>query len=160
MESPPPEPTPTPTPTPKPKPEPSGPSPTPEWEETKKTIETESTSADGKIRTWSKTESTKKPPKRNPPRTIYDLYHDFAQAYVKTSPTRPSKDKVLPGTVVKWWNTNYYYIDTNATDAKGKNAKDAYYDFCKALFTKGQGQTGSLEKALQQNQAQSAAGLR
>jgi hypothetical protein len=129
-----------------------------EWDETKKTIETETTSADGKIKTWSKTESTKKPPKLNP-RTIYDLYQDFAGVYVKEG-IPPSKDDVLPGTVIKWCGTKCYYIDKNAKDAKCKNAKDAYYDFCKALFTKGQGQTGSLEKALQQTQAQSAAGLR
>jgi hypothetical protein len=96
------------------------------------------------------------------PGTIYQLYEKFACCYVKERSKHPNKDDVLPGTVIKWWDTTrkYYYIDKNATCANRKNAKDAYYDFCKALFTKGQSPTGTLEKALQLNQAQSAAGFR
>jgi hypothetical protein len=83
-------------------------------------------------------------------RTIYDLYQDFADHYVKESPTRPNKDDVLPGTVVKSWDCNYYYIDKNVIVSR-KTAKDAYYEFCTALFTKGQ--AGLLGAAFQQGLA-------
>jgi hypothetical protein len=96
--------------------------------------------------------TTERQPKQ---RTIYNLYDDFARYYVKERPTRPSKD-VLPGTVIKLWGAHYYYIDKNAKNDKGENAEDAYYKFCKDLFTKGQSQTGGLERALQQTQAAAA----
>jgi hypothetical protein len=91
--------------------------------------------------------------------TIYDLYENFADHYVKPSLTRPNKDDVLPGTIIKLWGGYYYYIDKNNTvcknakckNAKCKNAKEAYYDFCKALFTKGQ--AGLLGSAVQQGLA-------
>jgi hypothetical protein len=78
-------------------------------------------------------------------RTIYDLYENFADGYVQYSPTRPNNDEVLPGTVIKLWGGYYYYI------VKGKEAQDAYYKFCKALFTKGQ--AGLLGSAVQQGLA-------
>jgi hypothetical protein len=80
--------------------------------------------------------------------TIYDLYENFADRYVKfkvPSLTRPNKDDVLPGTVIKLWGGYYYYI------VKGKEAQDAYYKFSKALFTKGQ--AGLLGSAVQQGLA-------
>lgn len=89
-------------------------------------------------------------------RTIYNLYDDFARYYVKEEPTRPNKDDVLPGTVIKLWDGHYYYINKNAKNPHGENAEDAYYEFCQALFTKGQSQTGGLERALQQTQAAAA----
>lgn len=77
--------------------------------------------------------------------TIYDLYENFADHYVKSSLTRPNKGDVLPGTLIKLWGGYYYYIDKNAK----KN--DAYYKFCRALFTKGQ--AGLLGSAVQQGLA-------
>jgi hypothetical protein len=77
--------------------------------------------------------------------TIYDLYEKFADRYVKYSLTRPNKDDVLPGTVIKLWGGYYYYI------VKGEEAKDAYYKFCRALFTKGQ--AGLSGTAVQQGLA-------
>ena len=81
-------------------------------------------------------------------RTIYDLYESFAEGYVKfkvPSLTRPNKDDVLPGTVIKLWGGYYYYIDKSA------GVNDAYYKFCRALFTKGQ--PGLLGSAVQQGLA-------
>jgi hypothetical protein len=77
--------------------------------------------------------------------TIYDLYENFADHYVKPSLTRPNKDDVLPGTIIKLWGGYYYYIDKNAKE------NGAYYKFCKALFTKGQ--AGLLGSAVQQGLA-------
>jgi len=81
-------------------------------------------------------------------RTIYDLYESFADRYVKfkvPSLTRPNKDDVLPGTVIKLWGGYYYYIDKSA------GVNDAYYKFCRALFTKGQ--PGLLGSSVQQGLA-------
>jgi hypothetical protein len=86
--------------------------------------------------------------------TIYDLYDNFARDYVEYKSIPPGKHDVLPGTVIKLWGGNYYYIDNNKTvcrNAKCKDAKEAYYDFCKKLFTKGQ--AGLLGSAVQQNLA-------
>jgi hypothetical protein len=133
---------PTPGPTPKESPAPT-PEPTPTWEDTKKTIETETTSADGK-KTWKKEESTFKPAPTPKPITIYKLYEDFAKAYLRHTDSliRPNPEQYVPGTL-KRWDQKYYYIPAD----KDKQNQLAYYNFCKALFTKGQ--AGSLEKELE-----------
>ena len=90
--------------------------------------------------------------------TIYDLYEDFANCYVKQSPTRPSPDECVPGTL-KRVRTEYYYVpvgtwtcsDCRERAKKEKDNQMAYYKFCKALFTKGQ--AGLLGSAVQQNLA-------
>jgi hypothetical protein len=90
--------------------------------------------------------------------TIYDLYEDFADCYVKQSPTRPSPDECVPGTL-KRVGTEYYYVpvgtwrcsDCPERAKKEKDNQMAYYKFCKALFTKGQ--AGLLGSAVQQNLA-------
>lgn len=84
-----------------------------------------------------------------PRKNIYELYEEFAARHLSDDPIQPKKDTYVPGTL-KRWGTQYYYIK----QAEGRD----YYEFCKKLFLKGQ--AGSLEKALQQTQAQSAAGLR
>lgn len=98
--------------------------------------------------------------------TIYDLYENFAACYVKQqSQTRPSPDECVPGTL-KRVGREYYYVpvgtwkgsDCRCRAIEGKDNRLAYYNFCKALFTKGQ--TGQLEKALLQSQAASTAGTK
>jgi hypothetical protein len=98
-----------------------------------------------------------------PTTTIYELYQNFADCYVKDSPTLPSKGEYVPDTL-KRWGGEYYYIPVGnwkCSDCRKRTDKDkednqqAYYKFCIALFTKGQ--AGSLEKALQQTQATSLA---
>lgn len=85
---------------------------------------------------------------KNPtPVTIYKLYEDFA--YLSGPSTRPEDGTYVAGTL-KRWGTQYYYIANNKKD------KEGYYEFCKKLFIKGQSQTGSLERALQQTQAAAA----
>ena len=91
-------------------------------------------------------------------RTIYDLYEDFANCYVKESPTRPSPDECVPGTL-KRVGREYYYVpvgtwkcsDCQKPAEKEKDNQKAYYTFCKALFTKGQ--PGLLGSAVQQGLA-------
>jgi hypothetical protein len=92
--------------------------------------------------------------------TIYDLYEDFADCYVKQSPTRPSPDECVPGTL-KRVGREYYYVPVGTWKCsdcqkqelaeKGKDNQLAYYNLCKALFTKGQ--AGLLGTAVQQNLA-------
>jgi hypothetical protein len=125
------------------------------------TKETETTDIDTKKTTKVTKEKTPTPV------TIYKLYQDFADCYVKSSPTPPGKDEYVPGTLKRWGTDYYYYYvpvgNWTSSDCKKctkRNNQRAYYELCQELFTKGQGQTGSLEKALQQTQAQSAAGLR
>jgi hypothetical protein len=123
----------------------------PTWEETKKTIETETTSADGK-KTWSKTESRIKPSPKPKLISIYCLYEKYAKCpseggVLSESSIRPRENSYVPGTL-KRWGTQYYYVL--------QRSKDGYYEFCKQLFTKGQSQTGSLETALQRTQAAAA----
>jgi hypothetical protein len=124
------------------------------WEDTKKTVETETTSADGK-RTWSKTESGVKPNPTPKPITIYELYDHFAKdpckcGHLSHCPTEPQKGTYVPGTLKKGptpeGRTEYYFI--------AKKDREAYYEFCKALFTKGQ--AGSLETKLEVIQAAAA----
>jgi hypothetical protein len=81
------------------------------------------------------------------PVTIYKLYEDFA--FLSGPLVHPKDGTYVPGTL-KRWDTQYYYIANKEEDKKG------YYEFCKKLFIKGQGQTGSLERALQQTQAAAA----
>ncbi len=138
------------------------------WVESKKTVETETTSLDGK-KTWSKTESVKPNPTPKPI-TIYELYDHFAKdpckgdpckgdpcegdpckcGHLSHSPTEPPKDTYVPGTLKKGptpeGRTEYYFI--------AKKDGEAYYKFCKALFTKGK--AGSLETKLEVIQAAAA----
>jgi hypothetical protein len=98
------------------------------------------------------TQKPKKPTKvtneKTPtPVTIYKLYENFA--YLSGPSTRPEDGTYVPGTL-KRWGTQYYYIANNKKD------KEEYYELCKKLFIKGQSQTGSLERALQQTQAAAA----
>ena len=81
------------------------------------------------------------------PVTIYTLYEDFA--FLSGPSLKPQDGTYIPGTL-KRWGTQYYYIANKEEDKK------EYYEFCKTLFIKGQGQTGSLERALQQTQAAAA----
>ncbi|HYR23029.1 MAG TPA: hypothetical protein VEP30_08935 [Chthoniobacterales bacterium] len=80
-----------------------------------------------------------------PRENIYQLYEKFAASHLSYDPTPPQKDTYVPGTL-KRWGSEYYYIK----QAEGLD----YYKFCKELFLKGQ--TGSLEKALQQVQSSAA----
>ena len=80
-----------------------------------------------------------------PRKNIYQLYEKFA--YLSGPSTRPEDGTYVPGTLKKW-GTQYYYIANNKRD------KEGYYEFCKELFLKGQ--SGSLEKALQQVQSSAA----
>jgi len=86
------------------------------------------------------------------PVSIYKLYEDFAesppQGHLSESPIRPRDGTYVPGTL-KRLGSDYYYIANNED-------KEEYYKFCKRLFIKGQSQTGSLERALQQTQAAAA----
>ena len=96
---------------------------------------------------------TKLTKEKNPtPVTIYKLYEDFAErppiGHLSESPIRPGEGAYVPGTL-KRFGSDYYYIANNED-------KEEYYKFCKKLFTKGQSQTGSLERALQQTQAAAA----
>jgi hypothetical protein len=81
------------------------------------------------------------------PVTIYKLYEDFA--FLSGPLPKPETGTYVPGTL-KRLGSDYYYIANNEEDKKG------YYEFCKKLFIKGQSQTGSLERALQQTQAAAA----
>jgi hypothetical protein len=83
--------------------------------------------------------------------TIYELYESFARSrHLLISPARPDALAYVPGTLKRWDDGQYYYIPNNERD------KRAYYKFCQQLFTKGQSQTGGLERALQQTQAAAA----
>jgi hypothetical protein len=99
-------------------------------------------------------EETLKPPPTPKPETIYALYEKYANCpreggVLSESPIRPREGTYVPGTL-KRWRTDYYYVLDGS--------KCTYYKFCKQLFTKGQ--AASLEKALLQNQAASAATIR
>jgi hypothetical protein len=99
-----------------------------------------------------KTNTTKITKEKTPtPVTIYKLYEDFA--FLSGPSVRPKDGTYLPGTL-KRFGSDYYYIANNPTD------KEEYYEFCKKLFIKGQSQTGSLERALQQTQAAAALPIR
>jgi hypothetical protein len=97
------------------------------------------------------------------PRTIYDLYQHFADHCLETRPTRPGKNEYVPGTLKRWEDAQYYYIPAEGCpdckkqfkNEQPKNNNEAYYYFCKALFTKGQ--AASLETALRQTQAAAVA---
>lgn len=96
------------------------------------------------------TEAAPNPPKPKP-RTIYDLYEEFAEKHLSEAAPgeRPDKQIAVPGTL-KRSGATYYYIN-RFNDGK------AYYKFCKALFTKGGqggGGSGSLEKDVQAAQAE------
>ena len=89
------------------------------------------------------------------PRTIYDLYEEFAEKHLSEAPPgeRPDKQTIVPGTL-KRSGATYYYIN-RLNDGK------AYYKFCKALFTKGGqggggagGGSGSLENDVQAARAE------
>jgi hypothetical protein len=98
-------------------------------------------------------EETLKPPSQPTPRSIYDLYEEFAKkpsekcknckGYLSDSPTEPKQGTYVPGTLKKWRTadgTEYYFI----ANANQQN----YYRLCKNLFTKAQ--TGSLEQTVQE----------
>jgi hypothetical protein len=91
------------------------------------------------------TEKTLVPAPQPTPVTIYDLYERFAKGHLSNSPMRPKEGTFVTGTLKKS-GTQYYYIANNCTD------KEAYYKFCKKLFTKGQ--VGSLEKQLETTRAE------
>jgi hypothetical protein len=91
-------------------------------------------------------------------RSVYDLYEDFLNdrpnkvcPACKTRPlvgpislrSRPKQNEYVEGTI-KVWHGWYYYID--------RRCQHEYYCFCKLLFTKGQ--TGSLERQIQENRAE------
>ena len=95
-----------------------------------------------------KTNTTKITKEKTPtPVTIYRLYEDFA--FLSGPTVQPNNGTYVPGTL-KRFGSDYYYIANNEED------KEGYYEFCKKLFIKGQSQTGSLERALQQTQAAAA----
>ncbi len=120
------------------------------------TKETTTTDKNGKNETATEFTAVK------PTTTIYELYQNFADCYIKNSSTLPSNDEYVPDTL-KRRGREYYYIpvgtwkcsDCRKRTGKDKDNQQAYYEFCIALFTKGQG--GSLERALQQTQAASFA---
>ena len=134
---------------------PASPAPSSVMEATKETVTVE----DGKPKSTATEWTAVKPTT-----TIYELYQDFADCYVKDSLTLPGKDEYVVGTLKKW-GAQYYYVPvgtwkcSDCRKPKDKREEDnqlAYYKFCIALFTKGQ--AGSLEKALLQNQAAATAG--
>jgi hypothetical protein len=104
---------------------------------------------------WEKITTEKTPE----PVTIYTLYENFAECYVEKSLTRPIEREYVPGTLKKW-DKQYYYIPARKSRKCQQRCEEdnqmAYYNFCKKLFIKGQSQTGSLERALQQTQAAAA----
>jgi hypothetical protein len=131
----------------------ASPAPSSIMEATKKTETTE----DGKPKSIA-TEFTAV----KPTTTIYELYQNFADCYVKDSPTLPSKGEYVSDTL-KRWGGEYYYIPVGnwkCSDCRKRTDKDkednqqAYYKFCIALFTKGQ--AGSLETKLEVIQAAAA----
>ena len=118
----------------------------PRWQETKKTYNVETA---GNQTGPTTIESTLAAPSSPKPITIYDLYERFAQSpHLAVSPTQPKKPTYLPGTLKQWDDGQYYYIRNDEDD------KDAYYKFCRKLFTKGQ--AASLEKKLTEIQAAAA----
>ena len=91
-------------------------------------------------------------------RSVYDLYEDFVRnktnkvcsacrtpALVGPIALRshPKQNEYVEGTL-KVWHGWYYYVDSRC--------QYEYYRFCKSLFTKGQ--TGSLERQIQENRAE------
>lgn len=134
--------------------------PEPEWQETKKT--TTADLGEPEKPTLIVTEKVLKSAPTPSPITLYKLYDDFAKdpckdpckdpskgGHLSHSPAEPEKGAYVPGTLKKGstpeGHTEYYFISNNKTD------REAYYEFCKALFTKGQ--AGSLEKKLDVIQA-------
>lgn len=122
----------------------AAPSPYPSELTPTKVTTTEETDAQGKP-TKKITTMTENTLAAKPRQNIYELYEDFAAHHLSYDPIQPKKDTYVPGTL-KRWGTEYYYIK----QAEGLD----YYKFCKELFLKGQ--TGSLEKALQQVQSSAA----
>lgn len=126
--------------------------PKPAWQQSKRTTTTDS--GDPTKPTSIVTEEVWKaaPP---PSISLYTLYDDFAKdppkGHLSHSPAEPPKGTYVPGTLKKGptlgGGSEYYFIANNYDDKK------AYYEFCKALFTKGQ--AGSLEKKLDVIQAAS-----
>lgn len=89
-------------------------------------------------------------PPQEAPKTIYDLYQDFADSgHLSQTPTKPPEGAYLPGTLKKWstkQGTKYYFVADDEPD------KTEYYEFCKKLFIKGSG--GSLEQKVQEIRGQ------
>jgi hypothetical protein len=126
--------------------------PKPKWENAKKTTTVNPEEPDNP--TSIKTEEVWKPWTPSPI-SIYKLYDDFAKdhcegGHLSHSLTEPPRGTYVPGTLKKGptpqGRTEYYFIDYDD--------KKAYYEFCKALFTKGQ--SGSLEQKLEVIQAAAA----
>jgi hypothetical protein len=134
----------------------ASPAPKPTWQETKKT--TTADLEEPEKPTLIVTEEVKSAPTPSPI-TLYKLYDDFARdpprGHLSHSPVEPKKGTYVPGTLKKGptpeGGPEYYFIASNKED------QEKYYEFCKALFTKGQ--AGSLEKKLDVIQAASL-GLR
>lgn len=123
--------------------------PKPTWEETKKT--TTANLEDPTKPTSVVTEKVLKPASAPPAISLYKLYEDFAKKHLSHQKDKPSKDIYVPGTLKEGpvppdGHTEWYFISS-------LNDQKAYYEFCKALFTKGQ--AGSLEKKLDVIQAAS-----
>jgi hypothetical protein len=116
-----------------------------------------------------KTTTTEEETQNSKPKTVYDLYEEFVESYDQdsadvadkdkgfchTEGLQPPPEKYIPGTK-KRWGTRYYYIK----DTIDHHFREAYYDFCRELFTKGQ--TASVQAAIQAqaNAAVEAAGKR
>ena len=144
----------------------------PEWKPTKRT--TTADLEEPEKPTSIKTEEVWKSSTPSPI-TIYELYDHFAKdpckgdpckgdpckgdpckgdpckcGHLSHCPTEPQKGTYVPGTLKKGptpkGRTEYYFI--------AKKDQEAYYEFCKALFTKGQ--AGSLETKLEVIQAAAA----
>ena len=112
----------------------ASPTPLPELEITR-TTETKK----GEETTEVTTEKTLKPAPKPSTVTIYDLYEHFATSYVSGPDIRPPERPYVPGTLKRWGDRYYYYIDDSY--------RWKYYDFCRKLFTKGQ--ATSLERQVE-----------
>jgi hypothetical protein len=102
-----------------------------DWEETKKTT------VEGKT-------ATESAPKKPETVSMYEAYKTFAREHVICKSARPKDNIFVPGTLRRWKDGNYYYVDD----------KVAYYNFCTRLFTKTQASASSLQAQLQQIQGQ------
>lgn len=109
---------------------------------------TQTIGEDANTITETETELTAKPVPTPKPTTVYDLYegflHDHSEAFASNGSTAP-RTGYVPGTIKRWGSISrpeYYYIRND------KQSKEAYYNLCKALFTKGKAQ--SIEAKVEQ----------
>jgi hypothetical protein len=102
-----------------------------EWEPTKQTIVHGNT-------------TTEQVPRKPQTLTLYEAYEQFAAKHVRCNPVHPKDGTFVLGTLRRWKDGNYYYVDDQRK----------YYDFCTRLFTKAQTSASSLQAQLQQIQGQ------